>query len=30
VVEFNTANYYQEFENLVKAIRKERIGYNNK
>jgi hypothetical protein len=30
VVEFNTANYYQKFENFVKAIRKQRIGYNNK
>ncbi|RCW60287.1 hypothetical protein [Halanaerobium sp. ST460_2HS_T2] len=30
VVEFNTANYYQQFEEFVKIIRKERIGYNHK
>lgn len=30
VVEFNTANYYQEFESLVKNLRKEKINYNRK
>lgn len=29
VVEFNTANYYQEFEKFVSFIRKQRISYNN-
>jgi len=28
-VEFNTAKYYQEFENFVNHIRKKRIVYNN-
>ena len=29
LVEFNTADYYQEVENFVKSIRKERIDFNN-
>ena len=29
-VEFNTANYYQEFENFVKNLRKEKINFNDK
>lgn len=28
-IEFNTANYYQEFERFVNSIRKKKIIYNN-
>lgn len=30
MINFNTANYYQEFESFVKNLRHEKINYNNK